>query len=83
MNQTGYIINLVPSIGTWSNGHVLQPKLVIPLHHDDLFGSYGEVEQNPLMIEFDRSSASELQQSVLPAKLKQMRFAEPVAIYAE
>ena len=61
----------------------LKPKLVIPIHHDDLFGNYGEVEQNPLMAEFDRSSASELQQSVLPAKVKQMRFAEPVAIYAE
>jgi L-ascorbate metabolism protein UlaG (beta-lactamase superfamily) len=61
----------------------LRPKLVIPIHHDDLFGNYGEVEQSPFLIEFDRASAFELQQSVRPAVLKQMRFSESVAVFAE
>jgi L-ascorbate metabolism protein UlaG (beta-lactamase superfamily) len=59
----------------------LQPRLVIPIHHDSLFGTYGEVDQSRLMVVFDQTSAFELKQRVLPAELRQMRFAEPIAIF--
>ena len=65
------------------NVKLLNPSLVIPIHYDDLFGDYGEVRQNPLMLEFDRSWAMLLTSLVHPAQLRQMRFAEAVAIFNE
>ena len=59
----------------------MTPKLVIPIHHDNLFGDYGEVEQHPLMIEFTDASVKELKRLVRPASLKQLRFAEPIALF--
>ena len=59
----------------------VMPKLVIPIHHDNLFGDYGEVEQHPLMIELTNASVKELKRLVHPASLKQLRFAEPIALF--
>ena len=55
-----------------------QPRRVYTIHHDDLFGELGSVEQNRLMSTFDRTQAFELSQQVLPAQLLQMQFGVPV-----
>ena len=57
------------------------PELVIPIHHDNLFGSYGEVEQHPLMIELTKTSVQDLKRLIYPADLKQLRFAEPAVLF--
>jgi len=55
-----------------------QPKRVYTIHHDDLFGDLGRVEQNVLMPNFDKTQAFELGQQVLPAQLLQMQFGVPI-----
>ncbi len=55
-----------------------QPKRVYTIHHDDLFGDLGNVEQNVLMPNFDQTQAFELGQQVLPAQLLQMQFGVPI-----
>lgn len=55
-----------------------QPKRVYTIHHDDLFGDLGSVEQNNLMPTFDQTQAFELGQQVLPAQLLQMQFGVPI-----
>ena len=54
------------------------PKRVYTIHHDDLFGDLGSVEQNVLMPNFDKTEAFELGQQVLPATLLQMQFGVPI-----
>jgi L-ascorbate metabolism protein UlaG (beta-lactamase superfamily) len=56
------------------------PDTVYTIHHDDLFGTLGDVEQSSLRPEFDSTSAFELTQLILPARFKQMRFAQPIEI---
>lgn len=55
-----------------------QPKRVYTIHHDDLLGDLGRVEQNVLMPNFDQTQAFELGQQVLPAQLLQMQFGVPI-----
>ena len=55
-----------------------QPKRVYTIHHDDLFGDLGQVEQNLVVPNFDKTQAFELGQQVLPAQLLQMRFGQPI-----
>ena len=55
-----------------------QPKRVYTIHHDDLFGDLGKVEQNVLVPNFDQTQAVELGQQVLPAQLLQMQFGVPI-----
>ena len=59
----------------------VNPTIVVPIHHDNLFGAYGEVEQNPLMIEFTETSAQDLKRLIHPAVLKQLSFAKPTALF--
>ena len=54
------------------------PRRVYTIHHDDLFGDLGNVEQNVLMPNFDQTQAFELGQQVLPAQLLQMQFGVPI-----
>ena len=56
-------------------------EIVVPIHHDNLFGAYGEVEQHPLMIEFTETSAQDLKRLIYPAVLKQLRFAKPTVLF--
>ncbi len=53
---------------------------VYTVHHDNLFGRLGEVEQSKLLVEFTPSFAFELGQLVLPAELQQLRYAEAVKL---
>ena len=55
-----------------------RPKRVYTIHHDDLFGDLGSVEQNVLMPNFDKTQAFELGQQVLPAQLLQLQFGVPI-----
>ena len=54
------------------------PRRVYTIHHDDLFGDLGNVEQNVLMPTYDQTQAFELGQQVLPAQLLQMQFGVPI-----
>lgn len=54
--------------------HQRRAHTVFTLHHDDLFGDLGSVEQSLMYPEFDRTSAFDLMQRLLPAELKQMAF---------
>lgn len=56
------------------------PDTVYTIHHDNLFGTLGDVEQSSLRPEFDSMAAFELIQLILPARFEQMRFAQPVEI---
>ncbi len=56
------------------------PATVYTVHHDNLFGELGNVEQSPILPTFDATSAFELSQLILPARLQQMRFAQAVEI---
>jgi len=59
----------------------VMPSLIVPIHHDNLFGIYGEVEQHPLMIEFTERSAQDLMRLIHPVDLKQLRFAKPTVLF--
>ena len=59
----------------------VKPGIVVPIHHDNLFGAYGEVEQHPLMIELTETSAQDLKRLIHPAVLKQLRFAKPTVLF--
>ena len=50
------------------------------IHHDDLLGAFGSGEQSRVLPSFDKTSALELQQLVLPASLTQPVFGVPIAI---
>lgn len=56
------------------------PEVVYTIHHDNLFGQLGDVEQSKLMPEFNALTAFELSQLILPARFEQMRFAKAVSL---
>lgn len=56
------------------------PENVYIIHHDDMFDTLGNVDQSKLMLSFDSTFAFELQQLVLPANLKQLRYGEPIVV---
>jgi L-ascorbate metabolism protein UlaG (beta-lactamase superfamily) len=56
------------------------PNNVYIIHHDDMFDRLGQVDQSKLMLSFDSTFAFELQQLVLPANLKQLRYGEAISI---
>jgi L-ascorbate metabolism protein UlaG (beta-lactamase superfamily) len=56
------------------------PNNVYIIHHDDMFDTLGKVDQSKLMLSFDSTFAFELQQLVLPANLKQLRYGEAISI---
>ena len=58
----------------------VQAGEVVIIHHDDLLGEFGSVEQSRILPSFDKTSALELQQLVLPARLLQPSFGVPIAI---
>jgi L-ascorbate metabolism protein UlaG (beta-lactamase superfamily) len=60
--------------------HRVNPDDVFIIHHDDLFGQFGDVEQNKIRLSFDKIFALKLQQRVLPAKLQQLSFGVPIAV---
>jgi L-ascorbate metabolism protein UlaG (beta-lactamase superfamily) len=60
--------------------YAAQAKKVVIIHHDDLFGKFGSVEQSKIIPSFDRILALDLQQLVLPAQLMQPSFGVPIAI---
>lgn len=60
--------------------HSVNPDEVFIIHHDDLFGQFGDVEQNKIRLSFDNIFALKLQQRVLPAKLQQLSFGTPIAV---
>jgi L-ascorbate metabolism protein UlaG (beta-lactamase superfamily) len=70
-----YVSNYVDEIV-----HTVKAREVLIIHHDDLFGEFGDVEQNKIQLSFDEIFALDLQQLVLPAQLKQLKFGVPVAI---
>lgn len=53
---------------------------VVIIHHDDLFGKFGDVEQSKIVPSFDKTLALDLQQLVLPAQVVQPLFGVPIAI---
>ena len=53
---------------------------VVIIHHDDLLGAFGNVEQSRIIPSFDKTSALNLTQLVLPARLLQPSFGIPVAV---
>lgn len=59
---------------------VTDPDVVYTIHHDNLFGQLGDVEQSSLMPEFDALYAFDLSQLILPARFEQMRFAQAVSM---
>ncbi|CAA0121528.1 Uncharacterised protein [Halioglobus japonicus] len=61
----------------------VQPEEVVIIHHDDLLGEFGNVEQSRIIPSFDKTRALELQQLVLPARLTQPSFGIPMAIGGE
>jgi L-ascorbate metabolism protein UlaG (beta-lactamase superfamily) len=63
--------------------HSVNPEEVFIIHHDNLFGSFGDVEQNKIRLSFDKTFALKLQQRVLPAKLQQLSFGIPIAVSQE
>ncbi len=56
------------------------PKTVYTIHHDSLFGPLGNVEQNPLIAEYDEYQAFEMSQLISPAKFEQLRYAQAIEI---
>lgn len=54
--------------------HAVKAQRVISIHHDNLFGAFGDVEQSKLMPSFDQSFAFELTQLILPARLELLPF---------
>ncbi|MGH1370823.1 MAG: MBL fold metallo-hydrolase [Cellvibrionaceae bacterium] len=57
-----------------------KPKTVYTIHHDTLLGPLGNVEQNPLIAEYDELRAFEMTQLISPARFEQLRYAEAVEI---
>jgi len=53
---------------------------VVIIHHDDLFGSFGTVEQSKLMLSFDRSFANEFAYLASPIPVYQSRFAQAISV---
>ncbi len=78
-------LNTLPS--TYRDEYIFEvvkkvnPAIVFPIHHYNLFGTYGEVEQHPLMIEFTERSVQDLKRLIHPAVLKQLRFSKPAALF--
>ena len=60
--------------------HAVKPAQVYIIHHDDLIGEFGNVEQNKIVLSFDKITALELLQLVLPAQLEQLAFGVDVSI---
>ncbi len=60
--------------------HSVQAHRAIIIHHDNLFGEFGDVEQSKLVLSFDKSFAFSLAQLVLPARLEQLEFGVDIAI---
>ena len=63
-----------------STVHAVQAQRVYIIHHDDLFATFGQVEQSKLLPSFDETSAFNLLQLVMPARLMQPSFGVPIAI---
>ena len=59
------------------------PKTVYTIHHDTLFGPLGNVEQNPLIPEYDEIRAFEMSQLISPANFEQLRFTQTIEITAD
>ena len=59
------------------------PEVVYTIHHDNLFGELGNVDQSSLLPAFDALYAFELSQLILPARFEQMRFAQAVSMPRE
>ncbi len=62
--------------------HAVAADKVFIIHHDNLLGEFGQVEQSRLIPAFDKTGALELTQFVLPAQLLQPEFGKPIAINA-
>lgn len=60
--------------------HQRRAQTVFTIHHDNLTGNLGSVEQSWMYPEFDRTSAFDLMQRLLPSALKQMEFGVAVAL---
>ncbi|MFK7733980.1 MAG: MBL fold metallo-hydrolase, partial [Pseudomonadales bacterium] len=58
----------------------VQPSTIVSIHHDDLFGDFGNVEQNKLQLSFDETFAFSLQQMLQPVKLLQLPFGVDMTI---
>jgi len=59
---------------------LVDPEVVYTIHHDNMFGQLGDVEQSRLMPEYDSMHAFEMGQLILPARFEQMRFAQPIKL---
>lgn len=60
--------------------HAVTPSRVYVVHQDDLLGTFGEVEQNKLLLSFNKRFAFDLLQIVLPAQLLQMHFGTDISL---
>ena len=60
--------------------HAVQASRTYIIHHDDFFAPFGTVEQSKLFPSFDKTSAFNLLQLVMPAKLMQPSFGVFIAI---
>ena len=60
--------------------HQRRPQTVFTIHHDNLTGDLGSVEQSWIYPEFDQNSAFDLMQRLLPSALKQMEFGVAVEL---
>lgn len=60
--------------------HAVAPSQVFIIHQDDLLGEFGDVEQNKLLLSFNKAFAFDLVQMVLPARLLQMAFGVDVSL---
>ncbi len=70
-----YVQSYIAETAAW-----VQPSEVISIHHDNLFGDFGDVEQSKLLLSFDQNFAFSLQQMVQPAKLLQLPFGVDMAV---
>ena len=60
--------------------HAVTPSRVYIIHQDDLLGEFGDVEQNKILLSFDKPFAFDLLQAVLPARLMQMPFGTDISL---
>jgi L-ascorbate metabolism protein UlaG (beta-lactamase superfamily) len=56
------------------------PSVVYTIHHDNLFGALGNVEQSRLIPEYDEIQAFEMGQLISPSRFEQMRYAQAIEI---
>ena len=76
--STDYISNYVLEVV-----HAVSAGTVYVIHHDNMFGKFGETKQSRIAPSFGEIEAFSLKQMVMPAQLRQPLFGEPIKIDAQ